>query len=273
VLQRRLTGVLLATLVALSACGDDTLEDNLVRPGITAMDEARTEACGLNASMLRTAIDAYTMLEGAPPPDEAALVPDFLREETTDWDVVDGQLVPENPACGDAPEVTPIDDIVTSTLPSPTADEVLASFSAEQVEQIGGQACAAELAAIFAAGEQYVAEQSADPEGLQDLVDAGYLTELPGLWQADGDELTPSDGSECTDLTALDLEARCTAEARTMEVAYEASLAMNGDGSDPTEAGFVTDGLLRAELPLVDLGEGGAAIAAPDSGCDEFIDP
>jgi hypothetical protein len=200
VLQRRLTGVLLATLVALTACGDDTLEDNLVRPGITAMDEARTETCGLNASMLRTAAEAYTMLEGSPPPDEAALVPDFLREETTDWDIVDGQLVAENPACGEAPDVTPIDEIVTSTLPNLTADEVLASFSAEQIEQIGGQACAAELAAIFAAGEQYVAEQAAEPQDLQDLVDAGYLTELPALWQADGDALTPTEDSDCTDL-------------------------------------------------------------------------
>ena len=272
-LQRRLTGVLLTTLVVLSACGDDTLEDNLVRPGITAMDEARTETCGLNASMLRTAIDAYTMLEGAPPPDESALVPDFLREQTTDWDVVDGELVAENPDCGDPPEVTPIDAIVTSTLPNLTADEVLASFSQEQIDQIGGTECATELAEIFAAGERYVAEQAGEPQGLQDLVDAGYLAELPTLWQADGDELTPTDGSGCADLTALDLEARCTAEARTIEVAYDASLAMNGDGSDPTEAGFVTDGLLRAELPLVDLGEGGAAIAAPGSGCDEFIDP
>jgi hypothetical protein len=201
VLQRRLTGVLLATLVALTACGDDTLEDNLVRPGITAMDDARSETCGLNASMLRTATDAYTILEGAPPPDEAALVPDFLREETTDWDIVDGQLVAENPACGDAPEVTPIDDIVTSTLPSLTADEVLATFSPEQIEQVGGAECAAELAAIFAAGEQYVAEQPGDPEGLQDLVDAGYLPELPALWEADADQLLPADGSGCNDLT------------------------------------------------------------------------
>jgi hypothetical protein len=204
VLQRRLTCVLLATLVAVTACGDDTLEDNLVRPGITAMDEARSETCGLNSSMLRTAIDAYTMLEGAPPPDEAALVPDFLREETTDWDVVDGQLVAENPDCGAAPEVTPIDDIVTSTLPNPTADEVLATFSAEQIEQIGGPECAAELAAIFAAGEQYVAEQPAEPEGLQDLVDAGYLTELPALWEADGDQLLPAAGSSCSDLSSGD---------------------------------------------------------------------
>jgi hypothetical protein len=271
VLQRRLTGVLLATLVALTACGDDTLEDNLVRPGITAMDDARTEACGLNASMLRTAIDAYTMLEGAPPPDETALVPDFLREETTDWDVVDGQLVAENPACGEAPEVTPIDDIVTSTLPSLTADEVLASFSPEQIEQIGGQACAAELAAIFAAGERFVAEQDGEPANLQDLVDAGYLSELPALWQADADQLRPAENGGCRDLAADDLEARCTAEARTIEVAYQAFLATNGQDADPTEADLVTDGLLRGELPLVELGEDGAAVAAPDSGCDPFV--
>jgi hypothetical protein len=202
VLQRRLSTVLLGTLIAVAACGDDTLEDNLVRPGITAIDEARSETCGLNASMLRTAIDAYTMLEGAPPPDEAALVPDFLREETTDWDVVDGQIVAENPACGEAPEVTPIDDIVTSTLPSLTADEVLASFTDAQIEQIGGPECAAELAAIFAAGERFVAEQSGEPENLQDLVDEGYLTELPQRWEAEADQLLPADGSGCTDLSA-----------------------------------------------------------------------
>ncbi|MCB0966126.1 MAG: hypothetical protein KDB37_04770 [Ilumatobacter sp.] len=204
-LQRRLTlsVIALTGAVFVTACGGgDEIENAVVRPGITAIEEARSETCGVNAATLRTAIDAYTMLNGEAPADEAALVEsEFLREATTDWDVVDGEVVAENPACGDVPEVTPIDDIVTSTGPLPTGEEILALWTDEQIDGVGGIECATELTAILAAAPRFVEEQGVDPAGLADLVDAGYLTELPSLWiVSDNDDLVPTVDSPCTPL-------------------------------------------------------------------------
>jgi hypothetical protein len=205
VLQRRLTGALLATVAAgaLAACGDKPIEDNFVRPAITAMDEARSETCGVNASTVGAAIDAYTMLEGDPPPNEQALVDGgFLRETTTDWNVVDGELVAENPACGpvDGTATPPtLVDIVTESAPL-SADEVLAGMTDEQIAQVGGDGCAQELAQIFSAAERFVVELDRDPDGFDDLVDEGYLDALPELWVTDGDQLRPADDGPCLDL-------------------------------------------------------------------------
>lgn len=201
-LPRRLTTTLAACgVVLLASCGGgDEIEDAVVTPGITAIDDARSETCAANASVLRQAIDAYTLLEGDAPTDEAALVPDYLREETTDWDIVDGEIVAENPACGSVPEVTPLDDIVTSTVALPTADEIVATWSDDQIDGVGGTECAAELAEILAAAPRYAEERGVDPEGLADLVDTGYLAELPRLWTVTDDELVPADGSPCTPL-------------------------------------------------------------------------
>ncbi|MAT04348.1 MAG: hypothetical protein CL424_04810 [Acidimicrobiaceae bacterium] len=200
-LSRRLTSVLaVCGALLLAACGGgDEIEDAVVRPGITAMEDADSAACAANQTTLRVAIDAYTVLEGEPPPNEAALVEaQFLRAETTDWDVVDGEIVAENPACGDPAEVTPIDDIVTSTIASPTAEEFLASWSDEQIDGVGGIECATELSAILTAAPRFADEQGADPDGLDELVDAGYLAETPELWTVTDDELVPADGSPCT---------------------------------------------------------------------------
>ena len=204
-LQRRLTGALLVTAAvgALAACGDETIEDNLVRPGITAIDDARTEACGANAGVLRSAIDAYTLIVGEPPPDEQALVDErFLRETTTDWDVVDGDLVAENPACGPVgASATPptVVDIVTDSEPL-SADELLAQMTDAQIDAVGGRDCALELARIFSAAERYVADLGSEPTDFDDLVAAGFLDAPPTLWHADGDRLAPAAGSGCEEL-------------------------------------------------------------------------
>ncbi|TDT15521.1 hypothetical protein BDK89_1092 [Ilumatobacter fluminis] len=202
-LPRRLTASLVACGVALLAScgGGDEIEDAVVRPGITAIEEARSETCAANASVLRQAIDTYTILEGEPPVDEAALVPDYIREATTDWDIVDGEIVAENPACGDVPEVVPLDDIITSSSELPTGEQILASWTDDQIDGVGGLECATELTEILAAAPRFAEEQGVDPAGLPDLVDAGYLGELPELWTvSDTDELVPTDDSPCTPL-------------------------------------------------------------------------
>jgi hypothetical protein len=278
VLQRRLTGLLVAfPLIALVACGDEPIEDGLVEPAITALDESRDLACGADGATLRTAIEAYTAMNGEPPRDEAALVEaQLIREATESWDVVDGELVAEHPACGEvgAAAVPPTTVDIATEQEAVDPDEVYAQMSDADVASVGGPDCARELAAIFAAGERYVAEQSADPENFDDLVAAGYLDGLPELWAFSEDRLVPVDGSGCTELAApaeLELQSECEAQAKTIEVAYQAFVAMN-DGETPTiEADLVDAGLLRAELDLVDLGPGGAAAPAPGSGCDDYV--
>jgi hypothetical protein len=210
VLSRRLNGALLGTLAAtiLVGCGDKPIEDNLVRPGITAIDDARDEACGMNASAVRTAVEAYTMLEGDPPPDEQALVDEgYLRETTTDWDVVDGELVAENPACGPVGETaTPptLVDIVTESIAPATADEILAEFPDDLIDAVGGPECARELAVIGAAGEAFVARVGRDPVDLAEL--AGDLDPPVSRWMLDDQtgELVPTADSECHPIPEAD---------------------------------------------------------------------
>ena len=203
-LLRRLTSVVVAAAtIAVAGCSEGgAIEEGVVRPGITAITEAAPAAnCTANASGLRVAVDAYTTLHGDPPPDEQALVDaGFIRETTADWDVVDGELVAENPACGSVP-AAPIAtlDIVTE-IEAPTADEMYEAFDQATIDSIGGEACARELAAIISAAQTFVAERSADPAAIDDLVEAGYLTSEPELWELVDDELLPTAAGGCNRL-------------------------------------------------------------------------
>lgn len=191
--------LLAAASLAAAACSGGAIEENVVRPGITAITEdAPDAACTVNAGVLRAAIESYTLLEGGPPPDEQALVDaGYLRATTTDWDVVDGELVAENPACGevDGAPITTV-DIVTDAEPL-AAEDVYRTLDEAAIESLGGEACARELAAIIAAAETFLAEQGAEPADIQDLVTAGYLARMPERWQLVGAELLPAAGSGC----------------------------------------------------------------------------
>lgn len=201
-LRGRLTLVAVA-LVATGACSEGgAIEENVVRPGITAITEdAPAAACSVNAATLRAAIESYRLLEGEPPSDEQALVDaGYLRGTTTDWDVVDGELVAENPACGDVDEAPLATlDIVTEAEPL-DADELYATFDEAAIESVGGEECARELAAIVAAAETFLAERQAEPTDIAALVTSGYLAEAPERWQLVGAELLPVDGSGCNPL-------------------------------------------------------------------------
>lgn len=204
-LHRRLTFLgATAAVLTVSACSEGgAIEKGVVRPGITAITEdAPAATCTANASALRNAIESYTLLEGDPPPDEQALVDaGYLRATTTDWDVVDGELVAENPRCGAVPEDAPVAtlDIVTGTEPL-DADELYATFDQAAIDSIGGEACARELAAIIAAAETFLAERSAEPVDIDELVATGYLATSPELWELVDAELVPTGDSGCNDL-------------------------------------------------------------------------
>jgi hypothetical protein len=202
VLQGRLTpalAVIGAALLASCGGGDGgVIEQNVIRPGITAIDQAGDLQCSQDASALRTAIDAYEMLEGQPPINEQVLIDgQYLREPSDVWDVVDGELVATDPGCGGADTDIPETEIVTSTEPPPSPEDVLVGFSAEQISAVGGLDCARELAEIFSAGERFIAASGAEPQDFQDFIDAGVLDELPKLWTTNGDALVPVEGSGC----------------------------------------------------------------------------
>lgn len=200
-LRRRLT--LLAAMagaLVLPACSEGgAIEEGVVRPGITAItDDAPAAACGGNAAALRNAIESYTILEGTPPADEQALIDaGYLRTATTDWDVVDGELVVENPACG-AADQAPVATLDIRTDSEPLdADELYATFDQPAIDSIGGEACARELAAIIAAAETFLGEQAMEPVDIEELVAAGYLPAMPARWKLVDAELLPAEGSGC----------------------------------------------------------------------------
>lgn len=285
-LQGRVTRALalglggVAALSVLAACGGgggggaalprpiETLE----RVGVTAIEQATAFACSQDAETLHQAIDIYTELEGKPPADEAALVADGnLREPSKLYDVVDGQITPVDPGCGStgavattpsgsAPMTAPATDlgeIVTSTDPALTAEQMLAEFTPEEIAEVGGQECAGELASIFVAAQNYVAEQGKDPDTIGDL--AGYLDQTIELWLVENDALVPAPGSGCValDTTSASQASLCQAETKTLEVAREAYFAQQGqNAAEPTQQALVDIGFLREPEPDVDLVDG-----------------
>lgn len=200
------TGLVTAALVVPLACGGadsgggGAIEDNLIRPGITAINDARTLTCGTNERLLLDAIELYEVVNGDAPADEAALIDaGFLREATTDFDIVDGRLVPENPDCGTAAAPAPTDvDIVTDVGSIPTVDELFGLYDAEFIAQVGGPACARQLAVIAVAGLRYEDREGTAPLTFDDL--QGDLDEPVTDWTYDAaaDQLAPADGSPCT---------------------------------------------------------------------------
>jgi hypothetical protein len=204
-----------ALALILTACGGGdgggVIEDQVVRPGITALDNGATAACSQDLATLQLAVDTYATLEGSPAPNESALVATGnLREESELLDVIDGQIIAQAPACeAVVPKITPtetvmtapattIGEIVTST-EALTTDDVLATMTEADIEAYGGIECATEIAAVSAAGQEFIAREGRNPNSLDEL--AGDLDREIALWtfDADAQALAPADGSPCPD--------------------------------------------------------------------------
>ncbi len=206
-LPRRLT-IAVGAVVLLTACAgiDGTergaIRENVVEPGITAIDRSRELACSNAASSLRTAMESYELLEGEPAADEAAMVAaGLLRGEIDLWNVVDGQLVAEDPVCGDVQATVPATEIVTeeSSAGALTVDGVLATFSDEDVVAFGGPDCARQLAVVFAGASQFAEREGVEPDTLAQVEAAGDFAEPVTLWAVVDDVLRPAAGSPCRD--------------------------------------------------------------------------
>ncbi len=219
-LQGRLTSALIAgasVALLVSCAGADgtdrgAIRENVIEPGITAIDDSAVLACSADASALRTALQSYELLEGQPAPDEAALVTgEFIREQSERWDIIDGTLVPVDPVCGEVPADVPAADIVTSTEPldpaadaditeqldAATPDGILATLTDDEIAEVGGRECALEVARVGIAFSRWQLEsQATELTSMRQIVDAGYLEPLE-LWTLNDTQLIPVDGTDC----------------------------------------------------------------------------
>lgn len=285
-LLRRLT-IASAAVVVLTACagadGTDSgaIREDVIEPGLEAIDESQAVACSAEASNFRTVLEVYEVSEGEPAPDEAALVEGgYMRSESELWDVVDGELVAQHSDCADVPTTVPAAEIVTESGDGEalTVDDVMATFTDADVDSFGGADCARQLAVVFAGASQYVAAEGVEPSTMADVEAAGYFDEPVTMWEVVDDTIRPTDGSGCLDFVAAavaeDLEAStdatsttdCDTLRRTMEVAIEAFLAQTGE-LPATETDLVTSGMLRAEFDEFDLGDDGTVVAVPGGRC------
>jgi len=210
VLLRRLTVVASATALLAACTGADGTEggvvrENVIEPGITAVEDASAVACGSEASSFRTALEAYEVIEGEPAADEQALIDaGLLRAESELWDVVDGRLVADDAACVEVPTTVPAADIVTDGASGAplTVDEVLATLTPSDVESVGGTDCARQLAVVLAGASRYVAREGVDPATFADV--EGDVDEPVTMWRLVDDTLRPAPGSGCIDYLAAD---------------------------------------------------------------------
>jgi len=268
-------------VAVLAACGDKPIE-KLERTGVTAMEQASALACSNDAQALDQAIQAYTQLEGSPPPDQEALVATrYLREPSELHDVVNGQIVPIDPGCGGTGAIattpsgsppmtapsTDLGQIVTSTEPPLTPEQMLAEFTPEEVAEVGGAECAGELASLFVAAQNYVAEQGKDPDTIDDLT--GHLDQTIDLWVVENGSLRPAPGSGCTEIndTSNPQTQACETGAKTLQVARQAYFSQMGQDSEPNQQQLVEIGFLREANPDLDL-EDGVVVAVAGGACE-----
>lgn len=81
-------------MLLLVGCGSDADPVTQVSQAVEQVEVASATACDGDRRVLEIAIEAYELLEGSPPADEAAMVPDWLPRPSELFDVADGEIVP-----------------------------------------------------------------------------------------------------------------------------------------------------------------------------------
>lgn len=273
----------LGAAATMAACagidGSDTgvLREEVIEPGITAIEEVDGLACIADADTLSTALEIYEVLEGEPAPDEAALIEkDLLRSESELWDVIDGEIVARHATCGPAAPATTI-EIVTEAAPDsiapPTVDEILADIALADIEAAGGLVCIRQLAVVVLGVGAYERQEGVPPESIEQLDTAGLLSEPVDRWELTGGVERPVEGSGCVDLVAnnqaqLPEDAEeCVVDRRTLEVAVDAFVAEYG-AKPESEQDLVDGYVLRDLSENFDLAADGSIVPSPDGACN-----
>lgn len=88
-----------AACLALSGCPSQTVQDGAKaaskEPAAPGDINATDAQCRAERQLVEDAVETYTLLQGAPPVDEAALVPDWLRAQSVFMDLdAQGNVVP-----------------------------------------------------------------------------------------------------------------------------------------------------------------------------------
>ena len=90
------TALLTATgCIALSGCPAKTVQE-----GAASIDDATSVQCVTERDMMLQQVEAYTILEGAIPVNEAAMVPNYLRVESIYFDLDAAGNVVATPGSG-----------------------------------------------------------------------------------------------------------------------------------------------------------------------------
>jgi hypothetical protein len=262
------SGIFVATLVSvtLAACGSSSPVEVIVEPGITAIEQSSALACDADLVTLQTAIESFTLLNVDPPAAESDLVPNWLRSESTLYDLVDGQIVaaPDS-GCAAAP-AEPV-----AVAPVTTVDPVLV------------RACSIRFKTLRIAIEAYYAMNGTSVLPTeQALVDIGLLPEIDVVFDVDGSGnavVAPGgvcDGVEVVEDTTtplpdpgpdpmpVNLDA-CYTSRRTLEVAMEWYLEHNGAPATD-ESVLVAADILRRDIAGYDIVDG-AIVPTPASIC------
>jgi hypothetical protein len=252
--------------VALAACGSSSPVEVLIKPGITAIEQSSALACDADLMTLQTAIESFTVLNVDPPAIESDLVPDWLRSESTLYDLVDGAIVP---AAG-------------SGCPAVLAGATGAPAGTTPPEEPANlRECTVIFKTLSVAIEAYYAMNGeATTVTEQALVDGDLLRALNDAYDVDaGGQLVAVPGGICGGIeVALNTTStsspspaplpadvgECEQQLKLLEVAMEAYFAQTGAVA-LTESDLVPD-LLRQEASGYDIVDGAIA-AAPGSIC------
>jgi hypothetical protein len=83
-------GLAALACVALSGC-----PAQVVKEGAQEVPKLSVAQCAENRDIFQKAVDAYTLLEDGPPPNEAAMVPNYIHEQSPYFDLdAQGHVVP-----------------------------------------------------------------------------------------------------------------------------------------------------------------------------------
>jgi len=145
------------------------------------------------------------------------------------------------------------------------SQDYFAQLSEQEISEVGGEACAKELATVVAAADLFTEDMGVEPSSVNDMYDQGWLVDPLALYEPDEQgSIRPLPGSGCTDVFAPGV---CHDDAVDVTEAQLAYLDTNPGATEPTQADLVAAGLLNEASTIVDL-VGGIVVAMSGGRCD-----